>query len=128
MNLLICYIHFIPNLRNFIKYLIFAHFLSILPQVLIEFRHVREISWLIGRAEVLNAWTKSIVGMFSTDELLIIDWWIKSLSLKEMWLVHLISRLTMWGNIRNLTVVIWKSKSLEDRVLLQKVLSKSLWW
>ena len=129
MNMVVCYIHFFPDLWNLVKHLAFAHFLSILSSLfLIQFLHLRkisEISWQIGGAEVLNA----LLGwIFFLIKLRIINWRIKSFPLKKVGL-HLVYRLmTIWLDIRNLTIVVWESKCLKDGILFQKIVSKSLWW
>lgn len=127
VNLLVCYIHIIPDLRNLVKHLAFPHFLSILAQFLVEFLWVRdtgEVSWQVGRAEVLKTLFSWILFVIKLG---IVNWRIKSLPLEKVGL-HLVNRLAIWLDIRNLTIVVWKSKSLKNGILFQKIMSKSLWW
>lgn len=126
VNMLVCYIHFFPDLLDLVTHLAFAHFLSILTQFLIEFlcvRHICEVSWQIRWADILITLISWILFLIKFG---IINWRIKSSSLKKVG--HLVCRLTIWLDIRDLTIVIWKSKSLKDCILFQNIVSKSLWW
>jgi len=127
MDMVVCYIHFFPDLGDLVKHLVFAQFLTFLSLIIVDFLHIREIcevSRLVWLAEVLIALLSWMIFLI---KFYLINWRIKSFSLKTLGL-HLVNRLTIWWDIRNLTIVIWNSKRLEDGILLQEVMSKSLWW